>query len=71
MADETLHGLDIDPLDGFGREGDRALEAHVVRRLAGHQDRRHQHVRPLCNEFCPFHTVQVVGADWQMQTVLL
>jgi hypothetical protein len=71
VPDQALRGLDVNRLDRFRRQRNRAGEAHVIRRLPRQQDRRNQNVRLLGDQLGSLHAVQVVGTDRQVQAVLL
>ena len=71
MLQQASGGFDIDRLDRFEREGDRARKPEVVRRVAGEQDGSDEHVGSLGNELRALDAVQDVRPDGELMAVLL
>ena len=71
VADQALGRFDVDGLERFRRQRNRAGVGHVVGRLSRQQDRRDEDVGLLGNQLGALDAIEIVGADRQVQTVLL
>ena len=71
VREQALRRLEVHELDRLGRQRDGAGERHVIRRVAGKENRRHQHVGLLGDELGALESAQEVGADRPLQAMLL
>ena len=70
MVNKTVRGLQVNFNNRVSRKRNRARKTHVIRRLAGHQDRSTKYVPLLRDQFASFDTCNEIGADGQVTGVL-